>query len=30
MDKLNVLPDQFYSGYMLWPEEIDKTVKNLI
>ena len=27
MDKLNVLPDQFYSGYMLWPEEIDKTVK---
>ena len=26
MEKLNVLPDQFYSGYMLWPEEIDKTV----
>ena len=26
LEKLNVLPDQFYSGYLPWPEEIDKTV----
>ena len=26
LEKLNVLPDQFYSGYLDWPEEIDKTV----
>jgi len=26
LQKLNVLPDQFYSGQLPWPEEIDKTV----
>lgn len=25
-DKINVLPDQFYEGYIPWPDEIDKTV----